>query len=500
MIWHILRRELLDHLTSLRFALTIVILVALMITNAIVHLQIYPKKVRRYSERVTASQNALASRTQLYELLQKGPGPLYKRPSSLAFVADGGDAFLPAKVESNVSWKKTGIGGKLESIWSMSFPVLNMGTINNLRPSTVVIDWVFVITYLLSFIPLVFTFDAIAGEREQGTLRLCLANPISRPALLTGKFLGAFITVLIPFYLAVLCNLAIISTNNWTQLGAEDWGRLGIIILIASGYAGIFVAVGILVSATTQESRLSLVLLLLIWMTVVVFMPSTLGTLAAKWLPLLQTPQQFEIRKADALDQLERDFERQMNPTSGNIINKLLTLRRMPAEEAEKLAIQEIERRGDSHLEVMQKYVNKDVEIRERLNREQLAAQWTQVLRARQITRCSPAAIVQYALESMARTGLNRHLQFFDGVDLYLRQFRNFIVEMDRSDPESLHLIGIPQGMSKKPVSPEAVPKFEDRIRFQDTINFAIGDILLLLLLLGIGLLGAFLVFLRTEI
>jgi len=500
MVLHIVRRELLEYLTSLRFALTTLILVALMITNALVHLQTYPKKVRRYSERTTTSHNALASKTQLYELLQKGPGDLYKRPSALAFVADGGDAFLPVKVGNNISWKKTTIGGKLESIWSMSFPFLNMGEISNLRPTAAMIDWVFVITYLLSFIPLLFTFDALAGEQEQGTLRLCLANPISRTTLLMGKFLGAFITVLIPFYFAVLCNLAIISTDSWTQLGGTDWGRLGLIVLIASGYVGIFVAVGLLVSAITQESRLSLVLLLLIWVLIVVFMPSTLGTLAAKWMPPVQTTQQFKMRKKSTLDQIERDFESQVNPLRGNILDKILKLRVTSAEEAEKLAIQAIERRGDSHLEIMQKYVNKDVALREQLNRQQLAAQWAQVRRARQITRCSPAAIVQYALESMAGTGFNRHLQFFDAVYLYLRQFRNFIVEMDRADPESLHLSGIPQGMSKRPVSPKAIPKFEDRISFQDTFNTAIGDMLLLFLLLSICLFGAFLVFLRTEI
>ena len=500
MIWHIVRRELLDHLTSLRFALTTLILVTLMVTNAIVHLQTHPKKMLRYSELITASQDELITRNQLYELLQKGPGNLYKRPSSLTFISDGGDAILPVKVENNISWKKTGLGGNLESIWSMSFPNPNMEAINNLRPTATVIDWVFVITYLLSFTPILFTFDALAGEQEQGTLRLCLSNPISRPALIMGKFLGAFITVLIPFCFAVLCNLTIISTDSWTQLSGSDWGRLGLIVLIASGYTGIFVAVGLLVSATTRESRISLVLLLLIWVSTVVFMPLTLGTLAAKWTPLVQTRYEFNIAKEAAIDQIERDFESQVNPLSGNMLQTFLKLRAMSVDEVEKLVIQEIKKKGDSYLEIMQKHVIEDMELRERLNRQQLAAQCDQVLRARQITLCSPAAIVQYALESMAGTGFYRHMQFFDGVYRYLQEFRNFIVDMDRADPKSLHLIGIPQGMSKKIVSPGAIPRFEDRIRFQDMFNAAIGDMLLLFLLLGLCLFGAFYVFLRTEI
>ena len=500
MIWNIVKREILDHLMSLRFALTTLILVALMITNAIVHLQTYPKQVRRYSELFTTSYNALAATTQLYELLQKGPGDLYKRPSSLSFISDGGDSFLPVKAENNVSWKKTVMGSKLESIWSMSSPIPNMEAINNLHPTAMRIDWVFVITYLLSFIALIFTFDAIAAEKEQGTLRLCLANSISRPAVLIGKFLGALITLLIPFYFAVLCNLVLISTNSWTQLSEAAWGRLGLIVLIASVYASIFIAVGLIVSAGTSDHRFSLVLLLLIWGTVVVFMPSTLGIIATKWMPSVQTRQQFEMAKTEALKENERHFESQVQPSLENIIDRLRTLRVTSAEAAKQLAIEELESTGKSYEEILQQYVSKDVDIRERLNRQQLAAQAAQVQRARQVTRCSPAASVQYTIESLAGTGFNRHLQFLEDVFLYLQQFRNFISEMDRADPESLHLIGIPQGMSKKPISPEAVPKFEDRIRFQDTFNPVLMDMLLLFLLFCICLFGAFFVFLRTEI
>ena len=483
MIRHIVARELLDHFTSLRFTLTTLILVALMVTNAIVHLQTHPERVRKYSEKVNASQTELKSRTQLYDLLQKGPGKLYKRPSSLAFIADGGDALLPDESASGGFWRLYG----LTYLWSMGVPRLNVAALSNLRPTAIAIDWVFIITYLLSFIPLLFTFDALSGERERGTLRLCLANSISRPALLVGKFFGSLIAVLIPFYFAVLFNLAIISNGNWTQLGGADWGRVGFVILIASCYVGIFIAVGLIVSAMTRERRLSLVVLLLIWVTLVVFMPSTLGTLSAKWMPSVQTRHQFQETTAAATDQIHKDF-----------LDKRQALRER--HQAVETSQEEAASIDTSELEIQQELVNKDMETREQLSRQHLAAQSAQVLHARRITRCSPAAIVQYALESMAGTGFNRHLQFLENCHLHIRQFRNFIVETDRGDPESLHFVGISKGMSEKPVLPEAIPIFEDKLTFQDTLNPALVDMLLLILLLGVSLLGAFLVFLRSEI
>ena len=519
MIRHIIQREFFDHLNSLRFALTVIIMAALMVTNAVVHLQSHPDKVRRYSENVTGDRDKLQSRTDLYELLRKGPGKLYKQPSALTFIADGGDAFLPNRgTQSWGSWSRTaGFSGQVKSIWSLAYPTANPNA-HDLRPKATKIDWVFIITYLLSFIPLLFTFDALSGERQSGTLRLCLANPISRPALLVGKFLGTLIAVLIPFCFAVLLNLAVISTDSWTQIGTADWGRLGMIMLIAAGYASIFIAVGLMVSAGTRDTRVSLVVLLIIWVALVVFMPSTLGTLATKWMSPVQTAHQQETAKRSALDQINADFEtRMMNKqqgglAAGDLLGKLMGLAKTSPEAAEKLAKSreaelklamarlESQEADEEELRLKAEFVNKDVEIRERLNRAHLTAQLAQVERARLVTRFSPAAIVQYALESMTGTGLKRHLQFMEGVHLHIRQFRDFIVEADRADTKSLHIIGVPEGMSKKPISPEALPNFEDKITFSDTFNAATVDMFLLVGLLGVFLLGAFLVFIRSEV
>ena len=506
MIWHITKRELFDHINSLRFILTVVILSALMVTNAVVHLRTHPERIRDYSEAVTRSVNKLKSRTQLYALAQKGPGNLYKRPSMLAFITDGGDAYLPGHIWNEGSWSKGSTGGTIKSNWWLSYGSVNPDA-KDFLPQATKIDWVFIITYLLSFIPLLFTFDALSGEREQGTLRLCLANPISRPVLLTGKFLGTLITVLIPFVFAVLLNLAVISADSWTQLNAADWGRLGLILLIASSYAGIFIGLGLMVSAGTREPRVSLVVLLLIWVTTVIFMPSTLGTLSTKWMPPVQTTDQFHASREAALKQIDTDYEDRSNAIrekkNPNFLSRLQKLFETSPEaakaEAEKL-MAAWETEGDEELALKAELVRKDVEIRERFNREHLEAQIAQVQRARVVTRFSPAAIVQYALESMAGTGFNRHLQFLEHVHQYTRQFRQFIVETDRADTESRHLIGIPEGMSQKPFSSEAIPKFEDKIAFSDTFNTATVDLLLLVLLLGVFFSGAFLIFIRSEV
>ena len=145
-------------------------------------------------------------------------------------------------------------------------------------------------------------------------------------------------------------------------------------------------------------------------------------------------------------------------------------------------------------------YILEQVVQQERLRREHLNEQIAQVQRARAVTRISPTAIFQQSLEAFAGTGFVRHLQFLENVQRYAREYREFVETTDRADPESLHLIGVPEGMSKKPVSPEAIPKFEDTLSLNKDFNVAAMDLLLLGLFVIVLLSGAYLAFVRVEV
>ena len=240
-MWHITKHELYNNLNSLRFALTTVLLLALMVTNAVRHIREHPKRVQKYHDAVTESMNLLTSRADdsLYTLAHEGPGVLYKKPSPLHFCAAGGEALLPDRVDSPY-WTET--------FWRLKYPDANIN-MKNVGPDVSQIDWTFIIGYILSLIALLFTFDAISGEREHGTLRLTLANAIPRHTVLIGKFLGALVSITIPFMLAMLVNLLMISSASEVHLNTEAWGRLGIILFIALLYTCLFLALGLLVSA-----------------------------------------------------------------------------------------------------------------------------------------------------------------------------------------------------------------------------------------------------------
>ena len=489
MIFHIVIRELYDHLSSLRFALTTLLILILMIVNAVVYLGEYKQRMGIYRGRVIGSENRLQSRCEtLYDLALRGPGHLYKKPSPLAFCADGGEKLLLNEVRGNTDgrirrWWNGDVSYEFTEIWALAYPpnvdilfiAEQVPSEKSIMPNYIKIDWGFVTAVLLSFMGILFTFDSISGEQERGTLRLMLSNSISRSTVICGKFLGAFFTIAMPFLIGAIVSISIIYLSETVPFNGNHWVRLGLIICVALIYTSIFIFLGILVSSRVRESSTSLAILLLIWTVWVVLLPNALGSVGNR-LHARPSAREFMAQARDSREDLqERYFARIKEPPK----------QETPATIATALGAE---------------YVNKDAELRDRLHAGYLSEELRQIQTARSLTRISPAAIVQYAFEGLAGTGLPRHLDFITQTRQYAKQFRQFLIDTDRADPESPHAVGIPEGTSQKPVNFDAVPKFEDQHHFSADFNTAIMDMLLLILFLLVLFVSTFLSFLHTEI
>ena len=60
------------------------------------------------------------------------------------------------------------------------------------------IDIISIFEVVFSFMALIFAYDALAGERERGTLRLMLTHPLRRGYILLAKYIGAMLCLLAP--------------------------------------------------------------------------------------------------------------------------------------------------------------------------------------------------------------------------------------------------------------------------------------------------------------
>src|SRR5690606_15582531 len=97
--------------------------------------------------------------------------------------------------------------------------LLHMGRVGVQGYERTTVSLLNVVQYLVPLLGLLLGHDLIAGEREEGTLRLILASGTSRTQLLLGKFVGGCLTLAAPLLLGFAgAGLAIGITARDTAL------------------------------------------------------------------------------------------------------------------------------------------------------------------------------------------------------------------------------------------------------------------------------------------
>ena len=481
MIWHIAKKEIHHNLMTLRFVLMIILLPLLMVANAL----IYGFGDSGYREEVNVYHRAMESRLSyvkgnaaesLGRLAMRGPGEIYKRPSPFKFCADGTDELIPRSVPFSSSGAARG-GGVATSynwreLWALEYLPSNHGSDATTR---IKIDWVF-IGIFMSFFVILFTFDAIAGERAKGTLSLMMSNQISRGQVLFAKYLGAFFTLMVPLAIGILMNLLIIYLSGNIPFDSGDSLRiLGMVGLFAL-HISIFIFLGLFFSSRVSNAITSLVWLLLTWVCLAFIFPSLLGLFVGTLDPI-PSMDLVSSRKRAQLASIDAEYR------------PMELLEKTKLSEAPSVDNPSAARRWAT-------YFSRKNEVRTRSADEHVHQQFRQVRLARELTQISPIACFQYAMEGLAGTGITRYMDFVKQVRRYRQTFIDFIKTEDRDDPDSLHIYPVREGLSQKPVAPNAVPRFEERMSSQNVI-FPVG---LLILFNIVFLTAAQLSFLKCDL
>jgi len=150
-------------------------------------------------------------------------------------------------------------------------------------------------------------FGALAGEREQGTLRQILSQGADGPRLLSGKALA--LAAVLMLILAPVAGVALMSGLAF-GLGVSG-SRLLLMALAYILYLGAFLFLTLAVSAWTASARSALVVLLAFWAVNCFLMPRAVAELAETVHPLLSAVEwknamQTEMAPAHAAEVEER--------------------------------------------------------------------------------------------------------------------------------------------------------------------------------------------------
>ena len=162
------------------------------------------------------------------------------------------------------------------------------------------VDLTFIVQFLFSFFAIILGFNAATGEKEQGTLKLTLSNPVKRSDFVIVKYLSVLITIGIPMFLGLVIGMIVLGLSPYMTLSLSTFIKLIQFSTFSMLYLSFFVLLGLFCSVFSQDSRKSLVMGLLFWAFLVVILPKSGGLLLSLKRFDVPTPEQIEIQSKNA--------------------------------------------------------------------------------------------------------------------------------------------------------------------------------------------------------
>ncbi len=148
------------------------------------------------------------------------------------------------------------------------------------------LDFLFIVSVLLSLLAIIFTYDAICGEREDGTLKIIHANSVSRATVIVGKWIGLWIAIGVPFIAVYFFSVLVGSLIAGFSIGPERWIELGLICVASLLYLGFFLCLGLFVSGIVRQPGTSILVLLFLWVVLTMIIPNASPVVASQIKPL----------------------------------------------------------------------------------------------------------------------------------------------------------------------------------------------------------------------
>ena len=275
MLGTIIRKEIHNSVVSFRFVVVFSLLLVLVPVTIVILTNDYVKKVEEFSARRQGIEEYLKS---------------YAHFNRLGGVVQPSQPPLPAMALVRGVSSDVGLEDFEDDPLPVMFPLL---------------DLVFVMAILLSLAALIFSYDAVSGEKEDGTLKLMLANSLPRHQILLGKIFGGTLTLFIPFLVSMVLGLIVILVNPRVDWMGANWGALGLVLGGAAVYIFFFEALGVLISSRHHSSSASIMTSLCLWVLLVLVIPNLSPYLASLLSP---APSRIKIgREASRLTDVDRD-------------------------------------------------------------------------------------------------------------------------------------------------------------------------------------------------
>jgi ABC-type transport system involved in multi-copper enzyme maturation permease subunit len=254
MLGTIVLHEIQEHLKSMKLQIGFILVISLIILSTIVNISDY----------TTRQQDSLNAKISNQDSNGIRDITVFKQPHVLSVLVRGKEGILGNKASMDsyhIPANTTSYSGELgrtknSTIFSESF------------------DYLFITRTILSVLLIFLVYDAISGEKVQGTLKQALSNNIPRHIILFGKLIGGMAVVETALFAATLCTMLIMMVHPSVQLGSEDIVRILFMFLAVSMYLLFFYTAGLWISVIFNRPSLALTFLLQFWIILLFIIPN----------------------------------------------------------------------------------------------------------------------------------------------------------------------------------------------------------------------------------
>jgi ABC-type transport system involved in multi-copper enzyme maturation permease subunit len=468
MLRDIIVKEIQDIIMSPKFVFTFLLCTILILLSIYTGINNYQSDMKEHSAAVALNQKNLENQ-QSWRLLAGLGVMVNRKPEVLGTVVSGVQEAVGRQSRVNTAIDPTMEDSKYST--SPIFAVFGA------------LDLSFIVKIVLSLFAILFTFDAIVGEKERGTLKLALSNRVPKDKIILGKAIGGFVSLLIPLIIPMILGLLILMIYPNISLSGGDWARLGIICVMFLLYLSVFFTLGLFVSVRTSRSSTSFLLLLFIWVTFVTIIPKASIMIAGQIHPI---PSVHEItaQKESYLQEIikESDAER----------TRFLKENPVPKEADQRKKWEEDIRQWAEDLQTS--LTNKIEERNMAIERDYQVKKQGQQKLAVNLSRISPASALMFSSMSLARTGLDDHDKFLNSVKSYKPIFSKWVNEKMM---ENLDLSG---GLGPKP-DLAGMPQHEyvpDSL--SKSVVRVLPDVILMVFLIMFFFIGSYVSFIRYDV
>ena len=464
MLMKIIKKEILDNLLSPKFVFTFLLCTVLIIMSIYTGITNYRADLKEYNSAIALNKKNLDSQPSWVALAGLGT-KITKPPQVLSTLVVGIQDAVGRNATVNIAYDPSLVDSKYDS--NPVFAIFGA------------LDLTLIVKIVLSLFAILFTFDAIVGEKEQGTLKLTLSNRVPRDQFILGKAIGSFISLLVPLVIPFLMGMILLNIFPDISLSGEDWGRIGIIFILFLLYLSVFFTLGLLVSARTTRSSNSLFILLFIWVIFIFVIPKG-AVIVSKYINPVPSIHEVNAQKNAFLQEIQaaapakvQEF-RTDNPPANT---------------------PEWQEKFRKFLEDLQQDLTAQIDAKNAEYEEAYQAKRrTQQNLALNISRISPASALTFGAISLSKTGIHEHERFLNSIKTYKPIFTKWV---NAKMMKNLNLSG---GQQPKPVLDD-MPHHEFKpMNLRESFALAIPDLVVMAFMIILLFAGAFVSFLKYDI